>query len=59
MDAILKQQVEGEVTKLKTDFKAYKLEMAAKKKTFQPSGPPPPAVSITSSRRRRRIVLSR
>ena len=37
MDATLKQQVENEVTKLKTDFKAYKLEMAARKKTFQPA----------------------
>ena len=34
MDATLKQQVEEE---------DYKLEMAAKKRTFQPNGPPPQA----------------
>ena len=48
--ADLKKQVEGEVTKLKADFKTYKLEMAAKKKALQPSRPPPPpAVSMPTS----------
>ena len=32
-----------------TDFKTYKMDMAAKKKAFQPSGPPPPAVSMPTS----------
>jgi hypothetical protein len=34
--ATLKQQVEGEVTLLETDFKTYKLDMAAKKKAIHP-----------------------
>ena len=47
--ATLKAEVEGEVTKLETDFKTYKMDMAAKKEAFQPSGPPPPAVSMPTS----------
>ena len=38
-----------EVAKLKTDFKAYKMDMATKKITLQPIGPPPPAVSMQAT----------
>ena len=37
MDATLNDKVDERVTKLETDLKAYKLEMAARKKTFQPA----------------------
>ena len=48
-NADLKKQVKDEVSKLKTDFKAYKMDMATKKKTLQPSGPPPPTVSMPAT----------
>ena len=40
MDATLKDMVDERVTKMETDFKAYKIGMAAKKKAFQPIVPP-------------------
>ena len=40
----LKKQVEDEVSKLKTDFTTYQVEMAARKKALPPNcAPPPPA----------------
>ena len=37
----MKQQVDEEVTRMEADFKIYKLEMAAKKRAFQPTPPSP------------------
>ena len=46
METDLKQTVDGKISKMETDFKAYQLAMAVKKKALQPSGPPsPPALT--------------
>ena len=49
METDLKQKVDGKISKMETDFKAYQLAMAVKKKALQPSGPPPPAVSMPAA----------
>jgi peptide subunit release factor 1 (eRF1) len=49
MTGSVKAQVEGEISKMKADFKAYQIDMAAKKKALHPSGPPPPSVSMPSA----------
>ena len=43
MDANLKQKVDGRISKMEADFKAYKKDMAAKKSALQTSPPLSPA----------------
>ena len=45
----VKAQLDGEISKMKVDFKAYQTSMAAKKKALHPSGPPPPSASRPSA----------
>ena len=48
--------MDGEINKMKTDFQAYQLDMAAKKKALHPSGPPPPSVAMPSANNGHAII---
>ena len=56
MDVTLKKQVDEEISKMEADFKAYKLDMAAKKKALQPRDPSPPAVNQPGSNGGKELV---
>ena len=45
----VKVQVEGEINKMKATFKAYQIDMAAKKKALHLSGPLPLSLSMPSA----------
>ena len=45
----VKAQVEGEINKMKAEFKAYLTGMAFRKEALHPSGPPPTSVSMPSA----------
>lgn len=66
MDTTLKQIVDGKVSKMDSNFKAYKLAMAVKKIALHPSGAPNPSgyyqegkallyLSFTSNREVQRV----
>ena len=55
MDATLKATVDERVQLMKTDLKAYKSEMAAKKRALRASGPPP-AVPMPSANNGHAII---
>ena len=52
----MKAQVEGEINKMKATFKAYQIDMAAKKKALHSSGPPPPEVPMPSANNGQSII---